>query len=153
MPDTPHVLMGEARFYEAIAEELVAGAVAVLEGAGASHERIVVPGAFEIPGAIRFAAEAMKKPGAGHRFDGFIGLGCVIRGETTHYDYVCQESARGLQDLALVHGLAIGYGILTCENRAQAMARARRQEQDRGGAAARGCLAMIALKRRFGLDV
>ena len=152
MADNPHVMIVEARFYDAIADELVAGAAAALEDAGASHERFVVPGAFEIPGAIRFAAEAMKRPGAPRRFDGFIGLGCVIRGETTHYDYVCQESARGLQDLALVHGLAIGYGILTCENRAQAMARARRQEQDRGGAAARACLAMIALKRRLELD-
>ncbi len=151
MADNPHVMIVEARFYDAIADELVAGATAVLEDAGASHERFVVPGAFEIPGAIRFAAEAMKKDDAAHRLDGFIGLGCVIRGETTHYDYVCQESARGLQDLVLVHGLAIGYGILTCENRTQAMARARRQEQDRGGAAARACLAMIALKQRFGL--
>ena len=152
MADNPHVMIVEARFYDAIANELVAGAAAAIEDAGASHERFVVPGAFEIPGAIRFAAEAMKRPGAARRFDGFIGLGCVIRGETTHYDYVCQESARGLQDLALVHGLAIGYGILTCENRAQAMARARRQEQDRGGAAARACLAMIALKRQLELD-
>ncbi len=152
MAGSPHVMIVEARFYEAIADELVAGATAVLEEAGASYERFVVPGAFEIPGAIRFAAEAMQRPEAAHRFDGFIGLGCVIRGETTHYDYVCQESARGLQDLALVHGLAIGYGILTCENGDQAMARARRREQDRGGAAARACLAMIGLKRRFGLD-
>jgi 6,7-dimethyl-8-ribityllumazine synthase len=152
MADKPHLMIVEARFYEAIADELVAGATAVLDKAGATYERFVVPGAFEIPGAIRFAAEAMRLPDPPHRFDGFLGLGCVIRGQTTHYDYVCQESARGLQDLAVRDGLAIGYGILTCENRDQAMARARRDEQDRGGAAARACLAMIDLKRRFGLD-
>lgn len=156
MADNPaarpaHVLIVEARFYDSIADELVAGATAVLEQAGASHERLAVPGAFEIPAAIGFAAAAMSRPDAAHRFDGFIGLGCVIRGQTTHYDYVCRESARGLQDLALGRGLAIGYGILTCENRDQAMARARRAEQDRGGAAARACLAMIEMKRRFGL--
>lgn len=151
MADNPHLLIVEARFYDAIADALVAGAAAVLEEAGATYERLDVPGAFEIPAAIGFAAEAMSLPKPPHRFDGFIGLGCVIRGETTHYDYVCQESARGLQDLALGRGLAIGFGILTCENRDQAMARARREEQDRGGAAARACLAMIELKRRFGL--
>ncbi len=151
MTDAPHVLIVEARYYEQIADELVAGAVAALEQAGASHESLTVPGAFEIPAAIRFASEAAKLRDPPHRFDGFIGLGCVIRGETTHYDYVCAESARGIQELALTHGLAVGYGILTCETRSQALARARLREQDRGGAAARACLAMIALKRRFGL--
>ena len=85
------------------------------------------------------------------RFDGYIALGCVIRGQTSHYDYVCGESARGLQDLALQHALAIGYGILTVENRDQAMARAKRSEQDRGGHAARACLRMLELKRHFHL--
>ena len=152
MPDQLHVMIAEARFYDAIADELVAGACAILDAAGATYERLVVPGVFEVPAAIRFASEATKLPDAGHRFDGYIGLGCVIRGETTHYDYVCQESARGLQNLALDHGLAIGYGVLTCENRDQAMARARMQEQDRGGAAARACVAMIQIKQRFGLS-
>ena len=107
-----------------------------------------MPGAFEIPAAIGFAARGPAAAG----YDGFIGLGCVIRGQTTHYDYVCQESARALQDLAVRDGVALGYGILTCENRDQAMARARRDEQDRGGAAARACLAMIDIKRRFDTD-
>lgn len=151
MSDAPHVLIVEARFYDEIADELAAGAAAALEAAGASHERLVVPGAFEIPAAIGFASDS-NASGRRPFFDGFVGLGCVIRGQTTHYDYVCTESARGLQDLALRRGLAIGYGILTCEDRSQALARARRSEHDRGGAAARACLAMIALKRRFGPD-
>ncbi len=146
-----HVMIVEARFYEAITDALVEGATAVLDAAGATHERFAVPGAFEIPATIGYAARAMEGPDPAHRFDGFIALGCVIRGQTTHYDYVCTESARGLQDLALERGLAIGYGILTCENRDQAMHRARREEADRGGAAARACLAMIELKSRFGL--
>ena len=84
-------------------------------------------------------------------FDGFIALGCVIRGQTSHYDYVCGESARGLQDLALKYSLALGYGILTVENQEQALARARRSEQDRGGHAARACLRMLELKSHFKL--
>ncbi len=145
MASAPRILIVEARFYEDIADALVDGATAALDHAGASHERIRVPGAFEIPAAIGFAARGPDAAG----YDGFIGLGCVIRGQTTHYDYVCQESARGLQDLAVRDGVALGYGILTCDNRDQAMARARRDEHDRGGAAARACLAMIEIKRRF----
>ncbi|MGH7058052.1 MAG: 6,7-dimethyl-8-ribityllumazine synthase [Acetobacteraceae bacterium] len=148
---SPHILIVEARFYEAIADELVKGAVRELEKSGAAWERIAVPGAFEIPGAIRFASEATRTPAGKPPFHGFIGLGCVIRGETSHYDYVCGESARGLQDLAVRRGLAIGYGILTVENEEQAWARAGLHRRDKGGDAARACLAMIALKRDFGL--
>jgi 6,7-dimethyl-8-ribityllumazine synthase len=145
MASAPNILIVEARFYDDIADALVDGATAALEAVGATYERIQVPGAFEIPATIGFAARGPNASG----YDGFIGLGCVIRGQTTHYDYVCQESARGLQDLAIRDGLALGYGILTCENRDQALARARKEEQDRGGAAARACLAMIEIKRRF----
>ncbi len=145
MASAPNILIVEARFYDDIADALVDGATAVLDGAGASYQRLQVPGAFEIPSAIGFAARSPDAAG----YDGFIGLGCVIRGQTTHYDYVCQESARGLQDLAVRQGVALGYGILTCENRDQALARARQDEQDRGGAAARACIAMIEIKRRF----
>ena len=145
MASAPTILIVEARFYDDIADALVDGATAVLDDAGASYQRLQVPGAFEIPATIGFAARSPDAAG----YDGFIGLGCVIRGQTTHYDYVCQESARGLQDLAVREGVALGYGILTCENREQALARARRDEQDRGGAAARACLAMIEIKRRF----
>ena len=107
------ILIVEARFYEDIADALVDGAMGVLEAAGAQVERLAVPGAFEIPAAIRFALDS-------GRYDGFVALGCVIRGDTTHYDYVCGESARGLNQLAIDRKACIGYGILTVENREQA---------------------------------
>jgi len=140
-----HILIAEARFYEGLADEMVRGAVAALARAGATHERIAVPGAFELPAAVALAADT-------GRFDGYIVLGCVIRGETTHYDYVCGESARGLQDLAIQRRLAIGYGILTCENFPQAWERAMVGRGDKGAAAAEAALAMIALRRQFGLS-
>jgi 6,7-dimethyl-8-ribityllumazine synthase len=140
----------EARFYPDLADELVRGATAVLSEA-ASSERFEVPGAFEIPGAIRMALQAQERASPRRQFDGFVALGCVIRGETTHYDYVCQESARGLQDLVLKFGIALGYGILTVETFEQAWARARVDQKNKGGDAARACLAMIDLKRRLGL--
>jgi len=146
-----HVLIVEARFYEKLADELVNGAMRELKKQGATCERLSVPGAFEIPAAIRFGADAARTPEGNAPFHGFIALGCVIRGETSHYDYVCGESARGLQDLAIQRGLAIGYGILTVENEEQAWARAGLHRGDKGGDAARACLAMIAIKRQFGL--
>jgi 6,7-dimethyl-8-ribityllumazine synthase len=146
----PHIMMVEAPYYRHIADELARGAIQALDQAGASYERVSVPGAFEIPAAIGFALEAQKK-GFGRAFDGFVALGCVIRGETTHYDYVCNESARGLQELALRHQLAIGFGILTVENEPQALARAKVDKKNKGGEAARACLAMIELKRHLGL--
>ena len=142
MADAPHILVIEARFYEDLADELVAGAEAAIVAAGATCERATVPGAFEIPAAVRIAMEC-------ERFDGYVALGVVIRGETTHYDYVCGESARGLNDLAITHGIALGYGILTTENKEQAWARAARTEGDKGAHAAGACLAMIALKRKL----
>jgi len=147
----PRVLIVEARYYAHISDELLKGALAELEQAGASHERVTVPGAFEIPAAIKYAVVARRRGMESGRFDGFIALGCVIRGETTHYDYVCEQSSRGLQELALAHDLAIGFGILTVENEAQALARARVDRKNKGGEAARACLAMIALKRHFGI--
>lgn len=151
MADAPHVMIVEARFYEDIADELVKGAVRALDAAGATYDRYEVPGAFEIPAAIKFAFRAGQIDKTRRPFDGYVALGCVIRGETTHYDYVCEESARGLQDLALQHDLAIGYGILTVEDDEQAWARASVDETDKGGVAARACLAMINLKRHFRL--
>ncbi len=145
MAEAPRILIVEARFYEEIADELARGAIAALEAAGATYDRISVPGAFEIPGAIGMAARA---PDGG--YDGYIALGCVIRGETTHYDYVCVESARGLQDLATRDGLAIGYGILTCETGEQAWERAKTDRKNKGADVAEACLAMVALRRRFG---
>lgn len=149
--ERPHVLIVEAPYYEDIADELAKGAIAELDRVGATYERISVPGAFEIPAAIQIGIRSMDYYAGRRRFDGYIALGCVIRGETTHYDYVCQESARALQDLALRYTLALGYGILTCENHEQAISRARRAERDRGGHAARACLRMIELKRHFRL--
>jgi 6,7-dimethyl-8-ribityllumazine synthase len=141
----PRILIVEAPYYTHIASELMKGATQALEQAQARFDRISVPGAFEIPAAIRFAALS-KNP-----YDGYVALGCVIRGETTHYEHVCTESAHGLQSLALEQSLAIGFGILTVENEEQALARARVDKRDKGGEAARACLAMIELKRRFGL--
>ena len=111
--------------------------------------RIAVPGALEIPAAILFAAKASE--GAGKTYDGFVALGCVIRGETYHFEIVSNESARGLTDLGLHHGLCIGNGILTVENEEQALARASRDGQDKGGGAVRACLALIELKARLGV--
>jgi 6,7-dimethyl-8-ribityllumazine synthase len=142
------VLVVEGLFYADIQAELRQGAVRALQAAGAQYDVLGVPGAFELPAAIAFAEEAGHRP-AGVRYDGYVALGCVIRGETTHYDYVCTESARGLMDLAIGRKLAIGYGVLTCENDAQAWKRARVEEGDKGGAAARACLEMISLKRRL----
>ncbi len=139
-----HFLIVEARFYAEIADAQVAGAVAALIAEGASYERVSVPGALEIPAAIAIAASGNR------HFDGYVALGCVIRGETTHYDTVCNESARALMDLSLVDGLAIGNGILTVENKAQAWARADVAQKDKGGDAARAALAMAALKADFG---
>ncbi len=151
MADAPHIMIVEARFYEDIADELVRGAEQVLHGAGATFERFGVPGAFEIAAAIRYAIRSVDVHEARRRFDGYVALGCVIRGETTHYDYICQESARGLQELACTYALAVGYGILTVENREQALVRAAVDQGNKGAAAARACLDMIELKRQFGL--
>ena len=137
----PHLLIVEARFYDALADALLDGAEAALAAAGATSERITVPGALEIPAAISLASE-------GGSFDGFVALGCVIRGETYHFEVVASESARGLMALGL-DGLAIGNGILTVEDEAQAWARANRSEKDKGGEAAKAALAMIGLRERF----
>ena len=143
MSRAPHLLFVLAPYYAHIAAMLRQGAERAAAAAGVTCEVVEVPGAFELPPAIAFAAKAAE------RFDGYIALGCVIRGDTTHYDYVCGESARGLQDLALRHTLAIGYGILTVENEAQALVRASPEGRDKGGEAVRACLALVDLKRRF----
>ena len=142
-----HYLIVEARFYDALADAQVAGAERALNKAGASWDRISVPGALEIPAAIAFA-----ESGARH-YDGYVALGCVIRGETTHYEIVCGESARALMDLAVAENLAIGNGILTVENAKQAWDRADLNRKDKGGGAAEAALAMVALKQEFGVDV
>ncbi|HKO06763.1 MAG TPA: 6,7-dimethyl-8-ribityllumazine synthase [Alphaproteobacteria bacterium] len=152
MAEAPHVMIVEARFYQDLADELSQGAIAELEKAGASWERFAVPGAFEIPAAILYALRARDLSRLQRPFDGFVALGCVIRGETSHYDLVCGECAHGLQALSLEHDLALGFGVLTCENREQAWARASRSGRNKGAEAARACLVMIELKRGFGLE-
>ncbi len=133
------LLILEARYYADLCDELVTGAIAAIESSGATWDHVVVPGALELPGAIAIA-EASK------RYDGYVALGCVLRGETMHYEIVSNESARGLMDLTL-KGLCIGNGILTCENEEQAWARAKTSEGDKGGGAGEAALAMIHHKR------
>lgn len=151
MSEAPHILIVEARYYDDIADELLRGAVAELDQAGAAQETVAVPGAFEIPAAIQMAIRSMDFFGGQRRYDGYIALGCVIRGATSHYDYVCAESARKLQDLACEYTLALGYGILTCDTREQAWERASVAGRNKGGEVARACLRMIELKRQFHL--
>ena len=134
------ILVIEARYYESISEDLLTGALAKLQAADAEVVKVNVPGALEIPHIISYA----EKAGAG--YDGYVALGCVIRGETTHYDYVCEESARALMDLAVDYQLAIGNGIITVENEAQAIARSKPDQKDKGGFAASACLRMIQLR-------
>jgi 6,7-dimethyl-8-ribityllumazine synthase len=136
------VLIVVAPYYRAIADDMIAGAKAVLEQASVEYDLIEVPGALEIPTAIRIADRQSN-------FDGFVALGCVIRGETTHYDTVCNDSSRGLSTLGL-SGLCIGNGILTVENMGQAQVRANPQEQNKGGGAAAAALHLIALTRKWG---
>ncbi len=137
-----NILIVEARFYEHLNDLLLAGARAAIEAAGHSHETVTVPGALEIPGAIGLAIES-------GRYDGYVAIGVVIRGETYHFEIVAGESARGIMALTL-DGHAIGNGILTTENEAQALTRARPDEKDKGGEAAKAALAMLALKDRLG---
>ena len=137
-----NILIVEARFYAHLNDLLLAGARAAIEAAGHSHETVTVPGALEVPAAIALAAET-------GRYDGFVAIGVVIRGETYHFEVVSNEGARGIMALTL-DGLPIGNGILTVEDEGQALARARPDDKDKGGEAAKAMLAMLALKERFG---
>jgi 6,7-dimethyl-8-ribityllumazine synthase len=134
------ILIVEARFYDHLNDLLLEGARAAIEAAGHSHETITVPGALEVPGAIALAAD---------HYDAFVAIGVVIRGETYHFEIVAGESARALMAMTL-DGLAIGNGILTTENEAQAFTRARKSEKDKGGEAAKAAIAMLNLQKKFG---
>lgn len=136
------ILIVQADFYKDIADLLLQGAIAQIKEANYEYEIITVPGAFEIPAVISMARKSKE-------FDGYVALGCVIRGETSHYDYVCQESARALNDLACHKRLAIGYGIITTENNEQAVARADVKQKDKGGFAANTCIEMMKIRERF----
>lgn len=149
MSAAPRILIIEARFYDDLADALADGAIQTLEAAGASHDRIAVPGVLEIPAALSMAMTAAE--GEGVLYDGFVLLGVVIRGETTHYDIVANESNRVIMDLIVDADLAVGNGILTVENDEQAWARARAGDKNKGGAAAQAALDMIALRKRLGV--
>jgi 6,7-dimethyl-8-ribityllumazine synthase len=141
------ILVVEARFYDDIADELLKGATRVLEAAGTVFERVSVPGSLEIPPAITMALDAAEK--SGKPYEGAVALGCVIRGDTIHFEIVSHESARGLMEISRTRGVPIGNGILTVDNDAQAWMRARINEADKGGEAARAALALVRLKRRL----
>ncbi len=141
------ILIVEARFYDDIADALLAGAAKALKAAGATFDCISVPGSLEIPTAIAIALDAARGRRA---YDGAVALGCVIRGDTIHFEIVSQQSARGLMELSVARKIPIGNGIITVDTEAQAWARARAEEQDKGGDAARAALALIAIKRRLG---
>ena len=145
MSQKPVILFVEAPYYEAIVADLRTGAEALCKEAGFDVQTIQVPGVFEIPAACALSWEA----GGGSVYAGVIALGCVIRGETDHYDHICREASRACMDLAVVEGVPFGFGILTCENMAQAEARADPKRKNKGAEAAKACLAMIHLHQRL----
>jgi 6,7-dimethyl-8-ribityllumazine synthase len=141
------ILIVEARFYDDIADALLAGATKALKEAGATFDCLSVPGSLEIPTTIAIALDAAPRRRA---YDGAVALGCVIRGDTIHFEIVSHQSARGLMELSVARKIPIGNGIITVDSEAQAWARARAEEQDKGGDAVRAALALIAIKRRLG---
>jgi 6,7-dimethyl-8-ribityllumazine synthase len=141
MDRAPRILIVTSRYYAHIAAELEAGVIDAFEAAGAEWDIVEVPGAFEVPGAIAMAAEAAE-------YDGFVALGCVIRGETSHYDLICAEVARGLMNLSLA-GVPVGFGVLTVENEVQAKVRADRKQKNKGKEAATAVLRMVGLSYQF----
>ena len=141
------ILIVEARFYDDIADALLAGATKALKEAGAMFDCLSVPGSLEIPTTIAIALDAAPRR---RGYDGAVALGCVIRGDTIHFEIVSHQSARGLMELSVARKMPIGNGIITVDSEAQAWARARAEEQDKGGDAVRAALALIAIKRRLG---
>ncbi len=149
-----HILIIDAPYYENISDALLAGALAELEATGATSERIVVPGALEIPLALAQAVKSGLIPGRGDRarFDGCVALGCVIRGETSHYDTVCSNANHWLMDIATRHAIPLGNAILTVETEAQALERARGGRKGKGAGAVRACLMLIEHTRAFAME-
>ena len=146
--DNIRLLVVESRSHSGVADELLRGAAQSIEAQGAAYDVITVSSALQIPTAIAIAEEAGHRP-VGVRYDGYVALGCVIRGETYHFELVAHETARGLQDLGIGRRLPIGFGVLAVDDEAQAWARAKVSEGDRGGGAAKACLETIALKRQL----
>lgn len=145
-PTRARVLVVEARFYDDVADELLAGATAHLAAAGAAFDVYTVPGALELAPTIAILLDVAADKG--EPYDAAVALGCVIRGETTHYEIVSNESARSLMDLSIARRLPIGNGVITVENEAQAHARSRSSELDKGGGAVEAALTVLRLKRR-----
>jgi 6,7-dimethyl-8-ribityllumazine synthase len=145
------ILIIEARFHEHIADELANGAIAELEAAGATYDRVAVPGALEIPQALAHAVAAGLIPASGPsgRYSGAVALGCVIRGETSHYDIVCRNANHWLMEVAIRVNVPVGNGILTVENEQQAVARAQGGREGKGGEAARACLRLVEIARQL----
>ena len=152
MSEERRVMIVEARFYQDIADEMAKGAIQVLDQAGIGHDRVAVPGVFEIPAAIRFAIRSMESHAATFDYDGFVALGAVIRGETDHYEHIAREATRALMDIAVEKAVALGFGVLSCDTEAQAMARARADQKNKGGEAARACLRMMELRKTLRLS-
>jgi 6,7-dimethyl-8-ribityllumazine synthase len=146
--NSPRLLIIDARFYEDVSDELVSGAIAELEGMGATHSRVSVPGVFEIPAGIRH----ILVRDIHMSYDGYIALGCVIKGETDHYEHVSREGIRGLNDLAMEYSIAVGMGILTCDTKEQAMERASVDKGNVGARAARTAVQMVEFKRSLRLS-
>jgi len=140
----PHLLMVRAPYYRAVVDGLTAGAERILREAGGTFEQLNVAGAFELPQAIRIAARGSR------RFDGFVALGCIVRGETDHYEFICRASMEGLMHVALQFGLALGTGLLTCDTLAQAEARSSRDGHNKGAEAAAAALLQIGAARHLG---
>jgi 6,7-dimethyl-8-ribityllumazine synthase len=151
MTDGSQILIAEARFYDEIADALGTGASQVLDQAGVAYTRIAVPGVFEVPALIRFAIRSMEVGAAVQRFSGFVALGCVIRGETDHYEHICREATRALMEMSTTYSIALGFGILTCDTYEQAWERADVEQKNKGADAARACLTMMDHKRNLRL--
>jgi 6,7-dimethyl-8-ribityllumazine synthase len=146
-----HIMIVESRFYPNLADEMAQGAIQVLEEAGATYERFEVPGCLEIPSAVLYGITMKQYRPARRRFDGYVALGCVIKGETYHFEVVANESARGLQNLSTRYAIALGNGIITAYTDEQAMERASLAGGNKGADAAKACLSLIGLKGRLGL--
>ena len=142
------LLIVEGRHHAEISDALLRGAAAAIKAAGAEYDVVTAPGAMEVPAAIALAEEGGHRP-TGVRYDGYVALACVIRGETFEFEVIANQSARGLMDLSIGRRLAIGAAILTVDTLRQAQVQSSPEHEDRGGAAARACLTMIGLRRRL----
>ena len=152
MSEPIRVLIVEARFYSNITDFLVEGSTQVLDDAGVKYDRLEVPGVFEVPAAINSVAKSFSPLSETPKYNGYIALGCVIRGETDHYDHICRETSRAIMDLSLSDRLALGFGIITCENIEQAWERASVKNKNVGGSAAIACLRMSAIKQQYTIN-